>query len=147
MQLRHRWSIAALDCNDIDTQLYTMHAHHVIIPQSRTLSSVLELVQFGVVSCDSDHFWEDRNVPSSPYSLCQWLAASENIVGYYSTGPRLKESDADLNELMAGYADWPLLLICEVQVSMPACCLNHCTDKSSHCLSGSLPSFSILGTH
>jgi proteasome lid subunit RPN8/RPN11 len=38
------------------------------------------------------------------------------VVGWYHTGPRLREADIDINQLMARYCDNPLLLICEVQV-------------------------------
>ena len=41
-------------------------------------------------------------------------------MGWYSTGPRLKEADLDIQELMMGYCDNPVLVICEVQVGHPA---------------------------
>ena len=43
-------------------------------------------------------------------------AAREKVIGWYSTGPRLREADLDINELMSNYVDTPLLVICEVQV-------------------------------
>ena len=43
-------------------------------------------------------------------------AAKEKVVGWYHTGPRLRQSDLDITELMARYCDHPLLVICEVQV-------------------------------
>jgi hypothetical protein len=48
-------------------------------------------------------------------------AAREKVVGWYSTGPRLREADLDITELMTNYCDTPLLVICEVQV----CGWNH----------------------
>ena len=45
------------------------------------------------------------------------LAAREKIVGWYSTGPRLREADLSITDLMTGFADTPLLVICEVEVS------------------------------
>jgi proteasome lid subunit RPN8/RPN11 len=44
------------------------------------------------------------------------LPARERIVGWYHTGPRLREADIDINNLMARYCDNPVLVICEVQV-------------------------------
>lgn len=41
--------------------------------------------------------------------------ARERIVGWYSTGPRLREADVDVNELVAGYCDSPVLVVCEVE--------------------------------
>lgn len=49
-----------------------------------------------------------------------FLAAKERILGFYSTGPRLREADLDISDLLSGYAESPLLLICEVQVSYPS---------------------------
>jgi hypothetical protein len=38
-------------------------------------------------------------------------------VGWYSTGPRIKEADIDINQMMADYVDNPVLVITEVEVS------------------------------
>ena len=46
------------------------------------------------------------------------LAARETIVGWYSTGPKLRASDLDINSLMSNYCSDPVLVICEVQVQM-----------------------------
>ena len=43
-------------------------------------------------------------------------SAKEKVVGWYHTGPRLRQADLDITELMARYCDNPLLVICEVQV-------------------------------
>ena len=37
-------------------------------------------------------------------------------MGWYSTGPRLREADLDITALLGNYCDTPLLVICEVQV-------------------------------
>lgn len=52
------------------------------------------------------------------------FAAREKVVGWYSTGPRLREADLDVNQLMSQYVESPLLVICEVQVSskLPVSC-------------------------
>lgn len=39
-------------------------------------------------------------------------------MGWYSTGPRLREADLDINDLVSKYCDTPLLVICEVQASL-----------------------------
>lgn len=36
-------------------------------------------------------------------------------MGWYSTGPRLREADPDINDLMTNYCDHPTLVICEVE--------------------------------
>ena len=45
-------------------------------------------------------------------------AAREKVVGWYSTGPRLREADIDITDLLSNYCDTPLLVICEVQVRL-----------------------------
>lgn len=43
-------------------------------------------------------------------------AAREHVVGWYSTGPRLKEADLSIHQLMTNYCANPVLVICEVEV-------------------------------
>lgn len=47
-------------------------------------------------------------------------AAREKIVGWYHTGPRLRESDLDIQELMSNYCPNPILVVCEVEVHFHA---------------------------
>ena len=60
--------------------------------------------------------------PLHPCALCSPSpfpsahAARERIVGWYHTGPRLREADIDIHALMSRYCDSPVLVICEVQV-------------------------------
>lgn len=44
-------------------------------------------------------------------------AAREKIVGWYSTCPKLKEADLDINSLLSRFTETgePVLVICEVQ--------------------------------
>ncbi len=38
-------------------------------------------------------------------------------MGWYSTGPKIREADIDINSLMSRFSDWaPVLVICEVEV-------------------------------
>ncbi|KAG1666147.1 hypothetical protein FOA52_011558 [Chlamydomonas sp. UWO 241] len=44
--------------------------------------------------------------------------AREKVVGWYSTGPKIKEADLDMNSLIAKFTDGgpePVMVICEVQ--------------------------------
>ena len=57
-------------------------------------------------------------------------------MGWYSTGPRLREADLDITDLMANYCETPLLVICEVQASITRCrcyipCLRCCMFEIS----------------
>jgi hypothetical protein len=44
-------------------------------------------------------------------------AAREHVIGWYSTGPRLREADLSIHQLMTNYCSNPVLVICEVEVS------------------------------
>lgn len=46
------------------------------------------------------------------------------MLGWYSTGPRLRGNDLDINDMLARYCTNPLLVICEVQVRQPPSCLH-----------------------
>lgn len=43
-------------------------------------------------------------------------AAREHVVGWYSTGPRLREADLSIQQLLTNYCATPLLVICEIEV-------------------------------
>jgi hypothetical protein len=43
-------------------------------------------------------------------------SAREHVVGWYSTGPRLREADLSIHQLMTNYCANPVLVICEVEV-------------------------------
>ena len=45
-------------------------------------------------------------------------AAREKIVGWYHTGPRIREADLDVSALLGSYCENPLLVICEVEVRL-----------------------------
>jgi proteasome lid subunit RPN8/RPN11 len=49
-------------------------------------------------------------------------AAREHVVGWYSTGPRLREADLSMHQLMTNYCSNPVLVICEVEVRQMLCC-------------------------
>ena len=50
------------------------------------------------------------------------LSAREKVVGWYSTGPKLREADLDINALIAKFCDnphlAPVFVICEMEVSL-----------------------------
>mmetsp|Transcript_32655 Transcript_32655/g.104075 ORF Transcript_32655/g.104075 Transcript_32655/m.104075 type:complete len:238 (+) Transcript_32655:564-1277(+) len=48
-------------------------------------------------------------------SMFKKINAKEKIVGWYSTGPRIREADLDINELMMSYCPSPILVIIDVQ--------------------------------
>lgn len=65
-------------------------------------------------------------------------AAREHVVGWYSSGPRLREADLSIHNLMANYVANPVLVICEVEVSGAAPTRQHtwwCFQQSRRALS------------
>lgn len=43
-------------------------------------------------------------------------------MGWYSTGPRLREADLAIQQLMTNYCSSPVLVICEVEVRTQESC-------------------------
>ena len=41
--------------------------------------------------------------------------AKERIVGFYSTGPKIREADLDIDELFRRFCPNPVLVICNVR--------------------------------
>ena len=47
--------------------------------------------------------------------MCRRINAKESVVGWYSTGPKIREADLDIHELVAGYCPSPVLVVIDVQ--------------------------------
>uniref|UniRef100_A0A061RFW7 26s proteasome regulatory subunit n=1 Tax=Tetraselmis sp. GSL018 TaxID=582737 RepID=A0A061RFW7_9CHLO len=82
--------------------------------------------QVDVTNCFAVPFEEDEKDPSiwfldhsyleSMHQMFKKVNAKEKIIGWYSSGPRLRSSDLDINQLLSNYCETPILVICEVQV-------------------------------
>lgn len=64
---------------------------------------------------DPNIWFLDHSYLESMSAMFKKVNAKERILGFYSTGPRLREADLDISDLLSNYAEAPLLLICEVQ--------------------------------
>ncbi|KAL6541594.1 26S proteasome non-ATPase regulatory subunit 7 A [Orobanche gracilis] len=64
---------------------------------------------------DSSIWFLDHNYHESMFSMLRRINAKEHVVGWYSTGPKLKENDLHVHELFHGYVPTPLLVIIDVQ--------------------------------
>uniref|UniRef100_A0A061S7F8 26S proteasome regulatory subunit N8 n=1 Tax=Tetraselmis sp. GSL018 TaxID=582737 RepID=A0A061S7F8_9CHLO len=81
--------------------------------------------QVDVTNCFAVPFEEDEKDPSiwfldhsyleSMHQMFKKVNAKEKIIGWYSSGPRLRSSDLDINQLLSNYCETPILVICEVQ--------------------------------
>ena len=57
----------------------------------------------------------DHSYLENMYRMSKKISAKEKIVGWYSTGPKLRESDIDIHELFYAYAAEPVLVIVDVR--------------------------------
>ncbi|KAI8466246.1 MAG: 26S proteasome regulatory subunit [Monoraphidium minutum] len=57
----------------------------------------------------------DHSYLENMFHMFKKVNAREKVVGWYSTGPRLREADVDINQLVANYCESPVLVICEVE--------------------------------
>lgn len=70
---------------------------------------------------DPEIWFLDHSYMENMYRMFKKVNAREKIVGWYSTGPKIREADLDINALMAKYSDFPpVLVVCEVQVRVRA---------------------------
>ncbi|GAM28542.1 hypothetical protein SAMD00019534_117180 [Acytostelium subglobosum LB1] len=64
---------------------------------------------------DNSNIWFlDHNFHENMYSMLKKINARENVVGWYSTGPKIRTSDQDINELFRRYTPNPVMIIIEV---------------------------------
>lgn len=57
----------------------------------------------------------DHNYHETMFAMFKKINAKERVVGWYSTGPKLRESDLDIQELFFDYAPNPVLVIIDVK--------------------------------
>ncbi|EYU41265.1 hypothetical protein MIMGU_mgv1a010527mg [Erythranthe guttata] len=64
---------------------------------------------------DSSIWFLDHNYHESMFSMFRRINAKEHVVGWYSTGPKLKENDLSIHSLLTDYVPNPVLVIIDVQ--------------------------------
>jgi JAB1/Mov34/MPN/PAD-1 ubiquitin protease len=72
------------------------------------------------------HLWKLEVGLAKFFCICP--AARERVLGWYHTGPRLREADLDIHNLMTRYCETPILVICEVEVKGKACTSVQCSS-------------------
>lgn len=67
---------------------------------------------------DPSIWFLDHSYHEAMFTMFKKINAKEVVVGWYSTGPKLREADLGIHELVAGYASVPspCLVIVDVQV-------------------------------
>ncbi|PWA48857.1 JAB1/Mov34/MPN/PAD-1 [Artemisia annua] len=64
---------------------------------------------------DPSIWFLDHNYHEEMFSMFKRINAKEHVVGWYSTGPKLRKNDLDIHGLFNDYAPNPVLVIIDVQ--------------------------------
>lgn len=76
---------------------------------------VLQLVPFEEDDKDPSVWFLDHNYVESMNDMFKKINAREKLIGWYHSGPKLRASDLEINELFKRYTPNPLLVIIDVQ--------------------------------
>jgi len=90
------------------------------IRKTKTADIVVDVTNSFAVPFEEDdqnpNIWFlDHNFLENMSAMYKKVNARENVVGWYSTGPRIKEADLAVNELFRKYTPNPALVIIDVQ--------------------------------
>ncbi|KAH7278101.1 hypothetical protein KP509_38G024500 [Ceratopteris richardii] len=64
---------------------------------------------------DPSIWFLDHNYHEAMFDMFKRINAKEHVVGWYSTGPKLRENDLNIHELFRDYLPNPVLVIIDVQ--------------------------------
>ena len=81
---------------------------------TKTLSKVIA-VPFEEDEKDPSVWFLDHNYVESMNDMFKKVNAREKLIGWYHSGPKLRASDLEINELFKRYTPNPLLVIIDVQ--------------------------------
>eukprot|EP00188_Purpureofilum_apyrenoidigerum_P002461 Plantae.Rhodophyta-Purpureofilum_apyrenoidigerum.ctg25293.p1 GENE.Plantae.Rhodophyta-Purpureofilum_apyrenoidigerum.ctg25293~~Plantae.Rhodophyta-Purpureofilum_apyrenoidigerum.ctg25293.p1 ORF type:complete len:320 (+),score=83.59 Plantae.Rhodophyta-Purpureofilum_apyrenoidigerum.ctg25293:210-1169(+) len=92
--------------------------------KKRAVGVLLGQVSRGIVSCtnsfavpfeedekDASVWFLDHNFLEGMMEMARKVNAREQIVGWYSTGPKIRPADLDINELLRNYCSKPVLVV------------------------------------
>ena len=75
----------------------------------------MEIVPFEEDEKDPSVWFLDHNYVESMNDMFKKVNAREKLIGWYHSGPKLRASDLEINELFKRYTPSPLLVIIDVQ--------------------------------
>lgn len=81
----------------------------------RATDGVCDLVPFEEDEKDPSVWFLDHNFVESMRDMFKKINAREKLIGWYHSGPKLRASDLEINELFKRYTPNPLLVIVDVQ--------------------------------
>jgi 26S proteasome regulatory subunit N8 len=64
---------------------------------------------------DASIWFLHHNYHETMFDMFKRINAKEHVIGWYSTGPKLRENDLDIHELFRDYCPNPVLVIIDVQ--------------------------------
>lgn len=64
---------------------------------------------------DPKTWFLDHTYHEDMYAMFKKVNAKEKVLGWYSTGPKIRQSDLDINELMRKYTSEPILIVIDVK--------------------------------
>jgi len=99
-----------------------------LVPDQRLIGILLGTSSRGVVDVtnsfavpfeedENDHniWFLDHNFHEQMYAMFKKVNASENVVGWYSTGPKLRQNDHEIHQLLKRYTTNPVMVIIDVK--------------------------------
>lgn len=85
------------------------------LPNFLTADFCSSLVPFEEDERDPSVWFLDHNYIESMNDMFKKVNAREKLIGWYHSGPKLRASDLEINELFKRYTPNPLLVIIDVQ--------------------------------
>src|SRR6201995_4397274 len=79
------------------------------------LTMMISVVPFEEDEKDPSVWFLDHNYVESMNDMFKKVNAREKLIGWYHSGPKLRASDLEINELFKRYTPHPLLVIIDVQ--------------------------------
>ncbi|GJN26146.1 hypothetical protein PR202_gb14054 [Eleusine coracana subsp. coracana] len=86
-----------------------------LYPQLGLAAALASPMPFEEDDKDPRIWFLDHNYHVSMFSMFKRINAKEHVVGWYSTGPKLRENDLDVHALFNNYVPNPVLVIIDVQ--------------------------------
>ena len=75
----------------------------------------ITLVPFEEDEKDPSVWFLDHNFHETMYGMFKKVNAKEKIVGWYHSGPKLRQSDLEINDLIKKFVNNPVLVIIDVK--------------------------------
>lgn len=108
--------------------LSTVDHYNRVATKKRVVGVLLGTISKGVVDVTNSYavpfeeedqnasiWFLDHNFHEHMWSMFKKVNARENVIGWYSTGPKIRPADLEINELFRRYTPNPVLVIIEVQ--------------------------------